>query len=83
MADEPPTGEDVDPLTLTACKAMWFHIRMVWGVGWYSMGDTLKKAIIGERVMRYLCVIDPMKPISSVQVIHLNEQMCRFCKVEI
>jgi hypothetical protein len=34
-----------------ACKSMYDQIRSDWGRGWIKLGDSLKHAIIAERVL--------------------------------
>lgn len=63
------------------CKAIFGDIQRQWGNGWRLLGDELKRAIIGQKVMFIFTSRDESN-ITSEQIFAYYQAMLHYCGLE-
>lgn len=64
-----------------ACKSLFEQIHRQWGNGWKLLGDDLKRAVIGQKVMFVFTCRDESN-ITSAQIHAYYMAMLLYCGLE-
>lgn len=64
------------------CKALFKEIKTQWGNGWNLLGDDLKRAVIGQRVLFLFTGLDESTLITSEKIHAHYASMLLYCGLE-